>query len=57
MTLLIKRNNMKKGTYISDQLEDQKWSQKMGQAQVLEAGERDRKTKVGIKRKISKKMK
>jgi hypothetical protein len=48
---------MKKGTYISDQLEDQKWSQKMGQAQVLEAGERDRKTKVGIKRKISKKMK
>lgn len=43
-----------KGKYISDQLEDQPWSQSMGQVQVLEA---KKKTKSKIKDKVIKKLK
>lgn len=45
-----------KGKYISDQLEDQPWSQSMGQVQVLEAGKKQ-KTKSKIKDKVIKKLK
>ena len=44
------------GKYITDQLEDQPWSRKMGQVQVIVAGEGEKK-KSKIKSKIIKKMK
>ena len=45
------------GKYITDQLEDQPWSRKMGQVQVIVAGEGEKKKTSKIKSKIIKKMK